>query len=76
LLFDLRGPQDQAYYQVTHTWTCNGYVFPTSIFALAFSCTSMLIYHTVLHGCPATRSGSSRLTAASRATTASALAVH
>ncbi|KAF1940418.1 hypothetical protein EJ02DRAFT_229811 [Clathrospora elynae] len=24
LLFDLRGPQDQAYYQVTHTWTCNG----------------------------------------------------
>jgi hypothetical protein len=24
LLFDLRGPQEQAYYQVTHTWTCNG----------------------------------------------------
>ena len=26
LLFDLRGPQDQAYYQITHTWSCNGYV--------------------------------------------------
>lgn len=26
LLFDLRGPQEQAYYQITHTWTCNGYV--------------------------------------------------
>ncbi|USP74671.1 hypothetical protein yc1106_01945 [Curvularia clavata] len=24
LLFDLRGPQDQAYYQITHTWSCNG----------------------------------------------------
>ncbi|CAO2652776.1 Nn.00g021870.m01.CDS01 [Neocucurbitaria sp. VM-36] len=23
LLFDLRGPQEQAYYQITHTWTCN-----------------------------------------------------
>lgn len=23
LLFDLRAPQDQAYYQITHTWTCN-----------------------------------------------------
>jgi hypothetical protein len=28
LLFDLRGPQEQAYYQITHTWYCNGYVFP------------------------------------------------
>jgi hypothetical protein len=35
LLFDLRGPQDQAYYQITHTWTCNGYVFSTPIFDLA-----------------------------------------
>ena len=26
LLFDLRGPQEQAYYQITHTWSCNGYV--------------------------------------------------
>ncbi|KAH9876788.1 hypothetical protein IAQ61_002149 [Plenodomus lingam] len=26
LLFDLRGPQDEAYYQITHTWTCEGYV--------------------------------------------------
>jgi hypothetical protein len=25
LLFDLRGPEDQAYYQITHTWTCNRY---------------------------------------------------
>lgn len=24
LLFDLRGPQEQAYYQITHTWSCNG----------------------------------------------------
>lgn len=24
LLFDLRKPQDQAAYQITHTWTCNG----------------------------------------------------
>lgn len=24
LLFDLRGPQEQAYYQITHTWTCEG----------------------------------------------------
>ncbi|KAH7359552.1 hypothetical protein BKA66DRAFT_427227 [Pyrenochaeta sp. MPI-SDFR-AT-0127] len=24
LLFDLRAPQDQAYYQITHTWICNG----------------------------------------------------
>jgi hypothetical protein len=24
LLFDLRGPQEQAYYQITHTWACNG----------------------------------------------------
>ncbi len=24
LLFDLRGPQDQAYYQISHTWTCSG----------------------------------------------------
>lgn len=24
LLFDLRGPQEQAYYQITHTWGCNG----------------------------------------------------
>jgi hypothetical protein len=24
LLFDLRAPQDQARYQITHTWTCNG----------------------------------------------------
>ncbi|KAL1800649.1 hypothetical protein ACET3X_000991 [Alternaria dauci] len=24
LLFDLRGPQDQAYYQITHSWTCSG----------------------------------------------------
>ncbi|KAL6710901.1 hypothetical protein ACN47E_006776 [Coniothyrium glycines] len=27
LLFDLRGPQSQAYYQLTHTWTCNGYTW-------------------------------------------------
>jgi hypothetical protein len=31
LLFDLRGPQEQAYYQITHTWTCNGYVFDLSL---------------------------------------------
>lgn len=24
LLFDLRGPQDTAHYQITHTWQCNG----------------------------------------------------
>ncbi|KAK1909786.1 hypothetical protein P3342_007958 [Pyrenophora teres f. teres] len=24
LLFDLRGPQEQAYYQIMHTWSCNG----------------------------------------------------
>jgi hypothetical protein len=24
LLFDLRAPQDQSHYQVTHTWRCNG----------------------------------------------------
>jgi hypothetical protein len=24
LLFDLRAPQDQARYQITHTWVCNG----------------------------------------------------
>ncbi|KAH8709991.1 hypothetical protein GQ44DRAFT_714941 [Phaeosphaeriaceae sp. PMI808] len=24
LLFDLRAPQEQAHYQITHTWTCNG----------------------------------------------------
>jgi hypothetical protein len=24
LLFDLRGPQDQAYYQISHTWSCSG----------------------------------------------------
>ncbi|CAG5145129.1 uncharacterized protein ALTATR162_LOCUS1658 [Alternaria atra] len=24
LLFDLRGPQDQAYYQISHSWTCFG----------------------------------------------------
>lgn len=24
LLFDLRGPQDTAHYQITHTWKCNG----------------------------------------------------
>lgn len=24
LLFDLRGPQEQAYYQITHTWVCDG----------------------------------------------------
>ncbi|KAI4616341.1 uncharacterized protein J4E87_008854 [Alternaria ethzedia] len=24
LLFDLRGPQDQAYYQISHSWTCSG----------------------------------------------------
>lgn len=24
LLFDLRGPQDEAYYQITHSWTCSG----------------------------------------------------
>jgi hypothetical protein len=24
LLFDLRGPQEQAYYQITHMWSCNG----------------------------------------------------
>ncbi|KAF1843315.1 uncharacterized protein K460DRAFT_357064 [Cucurbitaria berberidis CBS 394.84] len=23
LLFDLRGPQEQAFYQITHTWVCN-----------------------------------------------------
>lgn len=26
LLFDLRGPQNTAHYQITHTWVCNGYV--------------------------------------------------
>jgi hypothetical protein len=24
LLFDLRAPQDQAHYQITHTWICDG----------------------------------------------------
>lgn len=24
LLFDLRAPQEQAFYQITHTWICNG----------------------------------------------------
>ncbi|KAF2125146.1 hypothetical protein P153DRAFT_370464 [Dothidotthia symphoricarpi CBS 119687] len=24
LLFDLRGPQQEGYYQITHTWSCNG----------------------------------------------------
>ncbi|KAI8938382.1 hypothetical protein NX059_004277 [Plenodomus lindquistii] len=24
LLFDLRGPQEEAYYQITHTWVCGG----------------------------------------------------
>ncbi|PSN69253.1 hypothetical protein BS50DRAFT_336804 [Corynespora cassiicola Philippines] len=24
LLLDLRAPQEQAYYQITHTWGCNG----------------------------------------------------
>jgi hypothetical protein len=24
LLFDLRAPQDQSHYQITHTWACNG----------------------------------------------------
>ncbi|KAH7062851.1 hypothetical protein BKA63DRAFT_526599 [Paraphoma chrysanthemicola] len=24
LLFDLRAPQDQAHYQITHTWACDG----------------------------------------------------
>jgi hypothetical protein len=24
LLFDLRAPQDQARYQITHTWVCDG----------------------------------------------------
>jgi hypothetical protein len=24
LLFDLRGPLEQAYYQITHTWVCGG----------------------------------------------------
>jgi len=24
LLFDLRGPQEEAYYQITHTWVCDG----------------------------------------------------
>lgn len=24
LLFDLRAPQNQSHYQVTHTWRCNG----------------------------------------------------
>ncbi|KAF2035158.1 hypersensitive response inducing protein 1 [Setomelanomma holmii] len=24
LLFDLRAPQDQAHYQITHTWVCDG----------------------------------------------------
>lgn len=28
LLFDLRAPQEQAYYQITHTWSCDGCVFP------------------------------------------------
>jgi hypothetical protein len=26
LLFDLRAPQDQAHYQISHTWVCNKYV--------------------------------------------------
>ncbi|KAF2850534.1 hypothetical protein T440DRAFT_396639 [Plenodomus tracheiphilus IPT5] len=24
LLFDLRGPQEEAYYQISHTWACGG----------------------------------------------------
>lgn len=24
LLFDLRAPQEKGYYQITHTWTCDG----------------------------------------------------
>jgi hypothetical protein len=24
LLFDLRAPQDQSHYQISHTWRCNG----------------------------------------------------
>ncbi|KNG52218.1 hypersensitive response inducing protein 1 [Stemphylium lycopersici] len=32
LLFDLRGPQEQAYYQITHTWTCEGFSCFWSVF--------------------------------------------
>ncbi|KAH9868823.1 hypothetical protein J1614_007898 [Plenodomus biglobosus] len=30
LLFDLRGPQEEAYYQIIHTWLCNGSTWMSS----------------------------------------------